>query len=88
MLPRDSQGRHKPDAALSALLTVLSLSSAGWAAPSHLTCPLWAAGLGFQPLSTGPTKAHVGPTVTSEDSTQEKGLLGAGQGHGPLLPTK
>lgn len=79
-----AQGQARQTQA-SALWTVLSLPSAGWAAPSHLACPLWAADLGFQPLSTGPTKAHIGPTVTSEDSTQKKGLLGVGQGHGPLL---
>lgn len=30
-LPRDREGRHKPDTAVTTLLTALSLSSPGWA---------------------------------------------------------
>lgn len=87
MLPRDGEGRPKPDTAVATLLTALSLSSPGWAArvTSHAPCGLR---LGSQPLSSGPTKARVRPTVTSGDSTAEKGPPGVGQGNGMLLPTQ
>lgn len=65
--------------ASTTLLAVPPLCSPGWAAPGHLMCHAWAAGLGSQPLSTGPTKAHDRPAVTPRDNTQDKGLLGVGQ---------
>ena len=59
-VPRDGGAVAGAGHSFDYLLTALSPSSPGWAAPGLPVCHSWAARRGSQSLSTGPARAHVG----------------------------